>query len=609
MYGFGARARALASSARMTDGHLLLAGGALLVAALVASLLAVRLRVPGLVLFLGLGMLVGSDGLGWVEFDNYRLARTIGVIALSLILFEGGLTSGILHVRPVLAPAATLAFVGTIVTAVITGLVAARLFDFSTLEGLLLGAILSSTDGAAIFAVLRTSTLRRRLARTLEAESGFNDPIALLLVLGFIHWLEQPGYGIGDMALLFLRELGIGLAAGAVVSLLAIEGLRRARLATAGLYPVASLATAAVAYGAADSLHGSGFLAVYLVGLALGTVNVPAQQTITHFHQGLSWVAQLTMFLVLGLLVLPSQLGDVAFEGTVLALVLVLIARPLAAVLATLPFDYRPADQLLLGWAGLRGAVPVVLATFPLLSHVPQSLEFFNIVFFAVLLSTLLQGATFEPLARHLGLTTTEPALPRPLAESGTIRALGAEVLEYTIGPGDAASSARVRDLGLPRDAVVNVIVRGQQAIPPRGSTVLKAGDELHLLIAEESAGRVSELLDRWRNGPIGPPPRQRRALRGTAPIISVWKWNEVDGDPARPSAIKGQAVVEQLRIRRDLPGGLWALADGRYGVSGPIGAIGSRANLSNWARSRMGRADADERAWLQTIIGALASD
>jgi cell volume regulation protein A len=166
-----------------------------------------------------------------------------------------------------------------------------------------------------------------------------------------------------------------------------------------------------------------------------------------------------------------------------------------------------------------------------------------------------------------------------------------------------------VRDLGLPRDAVVNVIVRGQQAIPPRGSTVLKAGDELHLLIAEESAGRVSELLDRWRNGPIGPPPRQRRALRGTAPIISVWKWNEVDGDPARPSAIKGQAVVEQLRIRRDLPGGLWALADGRYGVSGPIGAIGSRANLSNWARSRMGRADADERAWLQTIIGALASD
>ncbi len=588
---------------------MLLAAGALLVGALAASLLAVRVRVPSLALFLGIGMLIGSDALGWVQFDNYKLARTIGIVALALILFEGGLTSGLLHVRDVLGAAASLALVGTMVTAFITGLAAAGLFGFSTLEGLLLGSILASTDGAAIFALLRNSTLKRRLASTLEAESGLNDPVALLLVLGFINWLDQRGYGIADMAWLFVRQLAVGVVIGIGSGWLAAQALRRARLATAGLYPVASLATVAVAYGAADSLHGSGFLAVYLAGLVVGSVSIPAQQTITHFHQGLSWVAQLTMFVVLGLLVFPSQLGDVAFKGTILALVLVVVARPVAATLATLPFDYTGRDRVLLGWAGLRGAVPVVLATFPVIEGVEHSLEFFNIVFFAVLLSTLLQGATFEPLAERLGLTTAEPALPRPLTEAGTIRALGAEVLEFPIGTDDAIAGARVRDLGLPRDAVVNVIVRGQQAIPPRGSTTLHAGDELHLLIAEESANEVWDLMGRWRNGPIGPPPRAARELTGTSPIFSVWAWSDRDGDPARPKEVRGQPVVEVLRIRRDVPGGLFALADGRYAVSGPQGAIGGRTKLSNWARGRMRDADAEERSWLQTIVGALASD
>jgi cell volume regulation protein A len=336
----------------------------------------------------------------------------------------------------------------------------------------------------------------------------------VLLVVGFIQWLQQPDYGAIDMLWLFARQLGIGVIVGAAVGWTAVQAFRRARLATAGLYPVASLATAALAYGAADSLHGSGFLAVYLAGLTLGAATVPAQQTITHFHEGLGWVAQLSMFVVLGLLVFPGQLGDIAAKAGLLALVLVVVALPVAAVLATLPFLYKAAERLLLGWAGLRGAVPVVLATFPVIARVPDSLEFFNIVFFAVLLSTLAQGTTFEPLARRLRLTTTEPALPRPLAEAGTIRRLGAEVFEYPVAAADAIAGARVRDLGLPRDAVVNVIVRGQQAIPPRGSTRLRAGDELHLLVAEESARTVRELIDRWRTGPIGPQARPRRAPR-----------------------------------------------------------------------------------------------
>ena len=593
----------------MDDGQLILIGSALLTAGLLASLVAVRVRVPSLVLFLGVGMLLGSDGLGLLPFDDPEVARTIGVVALALILFEGGLTAGFLEIRPVLGPAISLATFGTLITAGITALAAMVLFDLSLLEGMLVGAILSSTDGAAIFALLRASTLRRRLARTLEGESGFNDPIAVLLVLGFIAWIEEPGYGIADMALLFVEQMAIGLAAGAAVGWLAVQGFRRARLVTGGLYPVASLATAGLAFGLADTLDGSGFLAVYLAGLALGSAPIPAKRTITSFHDGLGWVAQLSMFLTLGLLVFPADLVDIALEGAILALVVVLVARPIAAAVATLGFSFTGAERIVLGWAGLKGAVPVVLATFPLIEDVPDSVLYFNVVFFVVLLSTLLQGTTFEGLAQRLGLTTSEPALPRPLAEAGTIRRLGAEILEYPVAPGDAIAGARVRDLGLPREAVVNVIVREDEAIPPRGSTRLREGDQVHVLLREEAARTVPELMERWRTGPIGPPPRPPRRHQGRTPVFSAWPWQDDDGDASRPTAVRGHSVVAQLRVRRDRPGGLWVLEDGRYAITGPVAALGGRGELSSWARRRIARADPDERAWLQTVIGALAAD
>jgi potassium/hydrogen antiporter len=499
------------------------------------------------------------------------------------------------------------------VTAVVTGLAAAWLFDLSTLEGLLMGAVLASTDGAAIFALLRASTLERKLASTLEAESGLNDPMAVLLVLGFIAWVQDPAYGIVDMLGLLARQIGIGLAVGVLVGAVAVAALRRVRLDTGGLYPVATLAAAALAFGGADTLHGSGFLAVYVAGLALGTAGIPAQRTVTSFHQGLAWVAQVALFLSLGLLVFPSDLAGIALQGTVLALVVVLVARPAAVALATSFFPSSLADRAILAVAGLRGAVPVVLATFPVIARVPGSDELFNIVFFAVLISTVLQGASFEPLAERLGVTTREPALPRPLAEAGTIRALGAEVLEFPIGAGDAIAGARVRDLGLPREAVVNVIVRGDEAIPPRGSTRLLAGDELHLLVRAETAGELQRLMRRWRDGPIGPPPRPRPVPRGAATVLSVRPYRKgmVDGDIARPKAVVGEPAVAQLRIRRDTPGALVALADGRYAVTGPLVVVGSRRDLTQFATRRLRRLphDAPERLWLQTVIGAMASD
>src|SRR5215210_3130340 len=272
----------------MADGELILATGALLLGALLASLLAGRLRVPGLLLFLALGMVIGSEGTGWIDFGSsqgdYETARTIGIVGLALILFEGGLSAGFQEIRPVLPAAISLATLGTLGTALIGGLTATWLFDLSTLEGMLLGAALAATDGAAIFAVLRGSTLRRKLARTLEGEAGLNDPVAVLLVIGFIDWIQDPDYGVADMALSLTSELLIGAAVGIGIGWLAVQGLRRVALASAGLYPVASLAIAGVAFGAADVLHGSGFLAVYLAGLELGSASIPAKRTITTFH-------------------------------------------------------------------------------------------------------------------------------------------------------------------------------------------------------------------------------------------------------------------------------------------------------------------------------------
>jgi potassium/hydrogen antiporter len=482
----------------MSDGQLILVAGTLLALGIAAVLVADRLRVPGLVLFLGLGMLIGSDGLGWIEFDNAELTRTIGVIAVSLILFEGGLVSGWPELRPVLGTAVSLALVGTLVTALVAGFAAAWIFDLSTLEGLLVGAMIAATDGAAIFAVLRGSALERRLARTLEGESGFNDPVALLLVVGFIDWIQKPDYGLLDMIGAFVGQLGIGLAVGLAAGAAGVWAFKRLNFATPGLYPVASIAIAALAYGGADSLGGSGFLAVYLAGLALGSAAIPARRTITSFHQGLAWVGQIAVFFTLGLLVFPSQLDDVAGEGLLLAGVLMLIARPLAALLATQVGGFKLQERLLLGWAGLRGAVPIVLATFPVIDGLPEGDLFFNIAFFVVVTSTLIQGATFQPLARAFNLTATQPALPRPVAEVGTIRRLGAELIEYPVGSSDAIDGHRIRELGLPRQALVNVIVRDGEAIPPRGSTVVRAGDMLHILVRKEVRREVEDLFARW---------------------------------------------------------------------------------------------------------------
>jgi cell volume regulation protein A len=384
------------------DAQLILIAGALLAAGVAASLLAARIRLPGLVLFLAVGMAIGTDGLGWIDFADYDLARLIGTVALLLILFEGGLSAGFAQIRPVLGGALSLAVLGTIGTALVAGLAAALLFDFSVKEGLLLGAILSATDGAAVFALLRGSKVPKRLARTLEGEAGFNDPVAVMLVLVMIEVIQSPGYGVGDALWFLIREVGVGVVIGSGVGWLAGRALGRGREAPTGLSLVGSVAAAAVAFGAAGALEGSGFLAVYIAGLAVGDARLSERPSVLAFHEGLASVAEIAMFFTLGLLVFPSQLGGVLLEGTLLALIVALLARPVALAIATAFSGFTRPERLVLGWAGLRGAVPVVLATLPVIAHVPRSVEFFDIVFFAVVVSAIAQGSTVDLLARRL---------------------------------------------------------------------------------------------------------------------------------------------------------------------------------------------------------------
>src|SRR3954447_12620660 len=577
------------------DAELILIAGGLLAAGIVGALLADRVRIPGLLLFLGLGMLAGSEGIGGIDFEDMELARTLGTIALVLILFEGGLTAGWTEIRPVLGTAASLATIGTAVTAVIAGVAAKLIFGIGTLEGMIVGAAIAATDSAAIFAVLRRSTLEKRLARSLEGESGMNDPVGLLLVIGFIEWIQVPGFGLADMAGLLALKLAIGIAVGTAMGRLAAAALDRVRLPTDGIYPVATIAIAGLAYGLAEVAHGSGLLAVYLTALSLGTARIPARRTIVAFHEGVGWVAQIGLFILLGLLVFPSTLDDVAWESLALSAVLILVARPLAALLATVLAPLNLRERAMLGWAGLRGATPIWLATFPVVAGVGTGQELFSIVFFVVVTSTLVQGATFEPLASRLGLTTDEPALPRRLLESGRIRRLGGDVISYRLKPGAAAAGHLVRELGLPREALVNVIVRDGHAIPPRGSTEVREGDEIHILVRGELREEVEELTKRWQDGPVGAPAPPRLPPRGAPQIFSVGPGGAIE-DPSAPTEINGIAVVSVLRSRRDRSSALVALADGRYGlVTEAAVAVGDRRALANWCERRAQRVGSDE--------------
>lgn len=392
--------------------HRLLPAGAILALAVIAAVASRKLGLPLLITFLGLGMVLGSDGIGGIYFDNATLARTIGILALIAILFEGGLTSDWREIRPVALSVFLLSTVGVLVTAGITAVAAYYLFDLTRVGALLLGAVVGSTDAAAVFSTLRNTSLPHRVSGLLHAESGCNDPMAVALTIGLISWLTKPSYDAGDIAVLLVRQLGLGLVVGVALGWIASRLFPLLPADLAAFAPVASVAAAAVAYGAADSIDASGFLAVYVVALWLGNTRMPLRSAITTFHEGLAFIAQVVLFIVLGLLVFPSRLGGVALASLALAAVLVFVARPVAVLLST-PQGLRRSERIFVAWAGLRGAVPIVLATFALSAGVAESETIFNAVFFVVIVSALVQGFTLESVANRLGVSRAA-GIPRP---------------------------------------------------------------------------------------------------------------------------------------------------------------------------------------------------
>jgi cell volume regulation protein A len=481
------------------EGAILLVVGLVLALSLVVALGASHAGVPALVAFLALGMLLGSDGLGGIDFDDAELARAVGVVCLAAILFEGGLSTSWRRLREVAAPALLLSTVGVVVTTILTGVAAHELFDLPWLHAFLLGAVVSSTDAAAVFATLRFTNVRRRVARTLEAETGLNDPMAIALTIGLIEAIEEGRSSVdADFVWLVVEQLGLGLVVGVALGAFAMWAFARLPPQIGAFAPVASVAAASLAFGAADVIGGSGFLAVYLVGLAVGSTPSRYRRQLVGFHEGLAFLAQVAMFIVLGLLVFPRDLPEVALSGLALAALLVFVIRPLAVFASTpVPRWFTNRERALLGWAGLRGAVPIVLGTFALSSEIPHGEEIFNAVFFVVLVSTLVQGTTLEPVARRLGVVY--PSRPRatPPLEVDVRGSL--ELVEFAVADDHSIAGSHVRELGLPRTALIAVVSRGGRSIPPRGSTRIEPGDRLFVLVPRDDHPDLEDVFARWR--------------------------------------------------------------------------------------------------------------
>ncbi|MCW5936810.1 MAG: potassium/proton antiporter [Fimbriimonadaceae bacterium] len=458
------------------NGALLVAGMFLLLCVL-ASKASTKLGVPALVVFLALGMLAGSDGPGRIPFDNFEIASYVGSVALAFILFSGGLDSNWTDLRRVARPGLLLATLGVLVTAGLVGLFAHFFLGLPITLGLLLGAVVSSTDAAAIFGVLRGSgfRLKHRITPLLEFESGANDALAVFLVVALTQVAVDPNATAWGMIPSLLVQMPLGAAIGYVVGLGAVWAINRIRLEYDGLYPVVTVAAACLAFGGAGALGGNPFLSVYVAGVALGSRTFVHRISLRQFHDAAGWLMQIVMFVLLGLLSFPSQLPPVALSALALSLFLIFVARPVAVAASLAPFRIARRAQVFVAWAGLRGAVPIVLATIPVVRGVPNAVHLFHLVFFIVLTSVLLQGTLLRPLARALRVLSPigrEPA--EDMREVG-----GKNLLETTVAPGSPADGSQVVELRMPPTALLVLLTRDGRSYVPRGSTVLAAGDRI----------------------------------------------------------------------------------------------------------------------------------
>ena len=487
----------------LPSDHLLLAGAALLVVGVLGAGLAARLRVPSLILFMGLGMLIGDDGLGWISLADAELTQGIAVAALVVILYDGGLTTRLRDLRAVAGPAVSLATIGVVVSAGLVAAVAAPFLGVDRTTALLVGAVVASTDAAAVFSALRGIPLPRRLSHLLEAESGVNDPMAVFLTVGLLEAWEGQASGV-DWLVFGTRTLVGGLVVGVVVGLAGAAVLSRARLASPSFYPVLAVGIGGLSYGSAAALQASGFLAVYVTGVLVADRAPERRRAARRYLETLASTAQVGLFLLLGLLVFPSRLGDEALGALGVALVLVLVARPLAVALSIgwMGFDRR--EVAVVSWGGLRGAVPIVLATFPLTAGYPDGDLIFDVVFFVVLVSVLLQGLTVGPLVKRIGLEV-EPAPPASVAEVLPLDAPGAEAVEIEVGSASGIVGRTLREVPPPHEARVAVVVRDGETVVATGKTEVRPGDRL--VVFGPTRPDLLSSLQAWVANPAPTPP------------------------------------------------------------------------------------------------------
>ena len=481
--------------------HAILVAGTLFLISILATAITPRLGVPLLLVFLIVGLLAGEDGPGGIHFTDYKTANVAGTAALAVILFDGGLRTPLSNFRVGLRPALMLATVGVLITTSIVGALAAWLFHLPIAEGLLIGAIVGSTDAAAVFSLLSTRAVRlnNRISSALEIESGTNDPMAVMLTIGLVHYLLAPEtYGALEVVKLLGTQIVFGVALGYAGGYLLIRTLNEVTLGDS-LYPLLAMFGGLLIYGVTATVGGSGFLAVYLAGLMLGNQPVRAFASIKRFHDGIAWLAQIGMFLVLGLLATPSRMVDVAIPALIVAAALTFVARPIAVAISLLPFHFPWREQVYMGWVGLRGSVPMVLATFPLLAGLKNATLFFDVAFFIVLVSLIVQGWTVAPAARLLGLQMPPVSTRVRRADIDLPGTRGYEMVSYRLARTSALIGKRPKQLPIEDSSRIVSLTRAGKLMPYKEWGVLKGGDYLSLIVSKAELPELDKLFQQTR--------------------------------------------------------------------------------------------------------------
>jgi len=471
----------------------------LLFVSVVSSKLSDKFAVPVLLLFLGIGMLAGSEGLGGIYFDNAQLAKSIGIVALIFIIFSGGLDTDWKDTRSIVWPGVILSTLGVLLTAIITGLFAMYILKFSFLQAMLLGSIVSSTDAAAVFAILRSKriSLKKPLKPLLEFESGSNDPMAVFLTIGFIGLLTVKGSSIATLIPKFVLDMGMGALVGYLMARVIVFIVKRLKLDYEGLYPVITISLVLFTYVIAIFLKGNGILAVYLAGLGLGQAEFTNKKTIMKFHDGLAWISQIVMFVTLGLLVFPSHLVPLIGAGLLITVLLMFVARPVSVFLCLLPFNMSVRKKTMLAWVGLRGSVPIILATFPFTAGLPQADIYFNIVFFIVVASVFIQGTSIPLVSKILKLDVPLANKKNYPIEFEKVEGIDAELTDLIVPYNSEAIGKTIRELNVPEKCLIMLISRNYKFVIPAGATVIQGGDVLLVLANAEDFSVLQQTLAR----------------------------------------------------------------------------------------------------------------